>query len=140
MLLLSENIDKHSRALEIVIIAKESANYSAKLFKKTIEKNYAKEVMNRELKVSIKEFADISKNPDGVITLYHSDTEIIQIATWANKNKIPSFCYDPADLEHGILASLYIGATTKPYLNKTTINKYNFTFDPYLLKLSKFYN
>lgn len=140
MMLLSEDIDKNSSVIEIFIIAKESAEYSAKLFQKNIEKNYAKRIRNKNFKVTIKAFEDINSHPDAIITLYHSDNEIQKIAQWANKNKIPSFCYDPTDLENGILASLYIGATTKPYLNKITINRYSFSFDPYLLKLSKFYN
>lgn len=141
MLLLSENIKKHASTLHIVIIAKDSANYSARVFKENIEKNYAKKLQNREVVVQIKEFTDAKKsNADGVIVLYHSAEELTKIATWANEHKIPSFAYDPAHLEYGILASLYIGATTKPYLNKNTISKYNFSFDPYLLKLSKFYN
>lgn len=139
MLMLSEDLDKNASSLEIVIVAQECALYSAKLFKESIEKTYSQNLVSKKILVNIVEFENLSGKPDGIIVLYHPDKELHAIAKWANTQKIPSFSYDPAHLEFGILGSLYFGVQTKPYLNKEVLKKYNFTFNPYLLELSKFY-
>ena len=93
----------------------------------------------KKIIVSISEFNDPNINfPDAVIVLSHEDKELQKIASWANKNTIVSFAYDPSYLNYNLLASIYIGKSTKPYLNRKIIKKYNFIFDPYLLQLSKF--
>jgi len=139
MLMLSTNKDRASASVEIVIISRECGVYNAKLFKKAIESNYKEGLMGKNLLVSVSTFEDIEGKPDGVIVLYHPKEKLISIAQWANERKIPSFAYDPAHLEYGFLASLYIGAQTKPYLNRATIKEYDFSINPHLLKLSKFF-
>jgi len=138
MLMLSEDIYKHNTYLHICIISQEKDMQYAKEFQMLIEKNYKEKLMNKEIKVSIREFKNISNYPDGLIVLNHPDEELLRIANWANSNKIVSLAYDPSYLEFGILGSIYIGVSTKPYLNKHTIKKYKFMFNPYLLELSKF--
>jgi len=138
MLMLSEDLNKESHNLDIYIVAQEIDFTQAKVFKETIESIYTEKLMNKNVRVSIKDFDSIDNYPDGIIVLYHSYEETLQIANWANSNKIVSFAYDPSYLDFGILASIYIGVSTKPYLNKYVIKKYNFNFNPYLLELSKF--
>lgn len=139
MLMLSSQEQKNLPRFEILILSKEHDTLSANLFKEAIQENYAKKIMGKQLRVEIAEFKELQREPDGIIVLYHSKKELKAIATWANEKKIPSFSYDPAHLECGILGSLYIGALTKPYLNKAIIKKYGFKINPYLLQLSKFY-
>ena len=139
MLMLCSQQEKSATHFEIVIIAKEHDYTQAKIFKGTIEETYTKKLMGKILEVKIVEFQKLESKPDGVIVFYHSSQELKKIAQWANKEKVPSLSYDPAHLEFGILGSLYIGAITKPYLNKETIKHYGFLINPYLLELSKFY-
>jgi hypothetical protein len=138
MLMLSEDIKKDSQYLHIYIIAQEKDMNRAKEFKTAIESNYKEKLMNKTVKVYIQEFHSIENYPDGIIVLHHSQEELLRISNWANANKIVSFSYEPSYLDFGILGSLYIGASTKPYLNKKVIKKYKFNFNPYLLELSKF--
>jgi hypothetical protein len=77
-------------------------------------------------------------NTDALLVLSHEPKELEIIALWANNNKIVTFAYEPGSLEYGLIASIYIGKTTKPYLNNHMIKKYGFIFDSYLLQLSKF--
>ena len=138
MLVLSEELKKDAPNLYICIITKETDMRHAQLFKEIIQKNYKEKLTGKNVVVTIRNFDDIEHYPDGIIVLQHTQKEIERIANWANANKIVSFSYDPTYLEHGILASLYIGVSTKPYLNREIIKKYKFRFNPYLLELSKF--
>jgi len=139
MLMLSSDIRKNAKQFEIVILAKEEEERYAALFVENIKQSYAEKIMGKKLLVRSVTFKKLEGEPDGIIVLYHSDKELQAIANWANKRKIPSFAYDPAHLEFGILGSLYIGAQAKPYLNKETIKKYDFKINTHLLVLCKFY-
>jgi hypothetical protein len=139
ILLLSENVNKDSQTLHICILTKENDIHTAQEFKKAIKRYYKEPIMEKTVFVSISRFDEIALYPDGIIVLNHTQEEMLRIANWANANNIVSFSYDPSQLEYGILASLYIGATTKPYLNKKIIKKHGFSLNAYLLKLSKFY-
>lgn len=140
MVLLEKNIQmKSAQEVVLVIFAQEVDFEAANELKNKIMQKYSKGILNKEIVVRVETFnAYNCFNIDAVIVLGHEKKSVQKIASWANKNKILSFAYDPADLENGILASIYIGKTTKPYLNAEVIKTYNFEFDSYLLQLSKF--
>lgn len=138
MMIFSADIDKKSKILKIEIVAHAQDYRYAQEFKEAIKSNYPDKLMNRALQVSITELSKMDSSSDAIIVLNHTEKELVKIATFANSRKIPSFAYNPFYMDSGILASLYIGRTTKPYLNKDVMQKYNFTFNPYLLKLSRF--
>jgi hypothetical protein len=138
IILMNQNIDKNSTQLNIYIISQKIDFDIAKDFQETIESYYPKKLMGKKIIVTIKEFEDFKKRPDAIIVLYHCKSTLKKIALWANTHKIISLAYDPSYMDENILASLYIGKSTKPCLNKKIIKKYNFIFNPYLLQLSKF--
>ncbi len=138
MILLSEDLDENSTSLNIYIITQEVDTSSAKLLKDLIESNYPEKILGKKVEVFVKQFQDFKKLPDAIIVLHHNEDKLIKIAQWANKNRVISLAYDASDLQYGLLGSIDIGKSTKPYLNKNTIQKYGFVFSPYLLKLSKF--
>jgi len=140
--LLEQHI-KHnpSGVLKITILAKEIDFSAAEIFRLKIESNYPDMIGNKKVVVNILKFKSPTlKLSDAVIVLSHKPKELQAIALWANKNKIVSFAYDPSYLKYGLLSSIYIGKSTKPYLNRKIMKKYNFIFDSYLLQLSKFEN
>jgi len=139
MILLSDGIKKESDTLSIYIIAQEVDNKSAEYFKTLILSNYPKKISGKKIEVSIKEFVAFKTKPDAIIVLDYDGEKLTEIANWANTHKVISLAYDPYYMSYGLLASLYIGKATKPYLNSAVIKKYDFSFNPYLLKLSKFY-
>jgi hypothetical protein len=138
MVMLSRDLDQEDKYLDLYILTQERDEHYAQEFKSAIETNYTHELRNKIVRVSIKQFQNLKKLPDAVIVLQHSPKELEEIALWANTHKIISLAYDPSYMDYGILGSLYIGITTKPYLNKEIIKKYRFSFNPYLLELSKF--
>ena len=136
--LLEQSIkDSNSTTLKITIVADDDF-YEAKIFKKNILSNYPNPIRNKKIIVDISNFNTIKmKSTDAIIVLTHQPEKLKKIALWANQNKIVSFVYDSSNIKYGFLASIYIGKSTKPYLNKQTIIDYNFIFDAYFLQLSK---
>jgi len=137
--LLEQNIQKsQSKFLTITIFANEIDRVTAYNFKKTIEMNYPQEFSGKRIQVNVRQFSLKSvQKVDAIIILNHTQKKIKEITKWANENAIVSFSYDPYDLENGVLASIYIGKTTKPYLNSSVMKKYNFQFNAFLLQLCK---
>lgn len=137
--LLEQHIKNNpSKILSIVILANEIDLNAAENFKTKIISNYPDPISNKQIVVNILKLEQLKDNPpDAIIVLSHEEKKLKEIASWANKNKIVSFVYDPSYFKYGYLASIYVGKTTKPNLNKKTILEYNFIFDPYLLQLSK---
>ncbi|MEA2073630.1 MAG: hypothetical protein U9O86_08600 [Campylobacterota bacterium] len=138
MIMLSEDIDKNATVLKIDIIAHKQDLAYAREFKESIQAKYPEKLINKVVKVSISKLGSLNEEADAFIVLDHTEKELQKIANFANTRKILSFAYDPSYMDSGILAAIYIGISTKPYLNKEIIQKYNFTFNPYLLELSKF--
>ncbi|MEA3330922.1 MAG: hypothetical protein U9Q29_04430 [Campylobacterota bacterium] len=140
--LLEQDIKQSSsKLLKITIVANEMDFNAAEYFKRKIELNYPNEIREKLIIVNISKFKPSTmQNPDVIIVLSHQPKEQRTIALWANQNKIVSFAYDSSDLNYGILSSIYIGKSVKPYLNRKIIKEYNFIFDSYLLQLSKFTN
>lgn len=138
IIMLSEEVNEESESLVLYIIAKEEDTYDAQEFKESIKAIYPDKLGDKVVKVFVKEFESIEEYPDGIIVLNNDLEEIQKIASWANANKIVSLSYDPSYLDYGILGSIYIGRSIKPYLNREVIRKYNFNFNPYLLELSQF--
>lgn len=131
--------EKESSTLSFVIVAEEVDISTAEVLKSKILKNYPDKILNKKIHIEIKKPRDILEmNIDAIIVLHHSSKTLKEIALWANRHNILTFSYDPYDLQYGIAASIYLGKSTKPYINTTSINKYNFIFDPYLLGVSKF--
>ena len=139
MALLSENINKSKETLDITIVTQKCDENYANEFKYQIEKNYQEKIMDKSVVVKIEEFSKLSYKAD-VLILLHSKEELLhKVSKTANAKKILTFSYEPSYVKFGVLGSLYIGVSTKPLLNKDVIREYGFTFNPYLLKLSKFY-
>ena len=138
MILLNENIDKDAQDLSIYILSEEIDVHVAVELKENIEANYPDKVSGKFIKVYVKKFDTFTNFPDAVIVLNHEEEKLEEIALWANENGVISLGYDPAYMEYGILGSLYLGISTKPYFNAKKILKHGFIFNPNLLKISKF--
>jgi len=138
--LLEENIqNSHSKFLSITIFTNEVDTLFAYNFKKAIELQYPKDFSSKKVRVDVKQFSlKTAQKVDAIIILNHTSTKLKKITKWANKNAIVSFSYDPYYLKHGVLASIYIGKTTQPYLNSSIMKKYGFRFNAFLLQLCKF--
>ena len=138
--LLEEQIKQDkSKYLTIIIVANETDDYIAQEFKEKLLFYYPNEISGKKLTISIRNLNKIrNKKPDAIIVLNHTPKELKKIALWANTHRILSFSYDTYALEYGIVASIHIGRSIKPYFNSNPIKKYGFIFDSYLLNLSKF--
>lgn len=66
-----------------------------------------------------------------------SNRSVDRIATWALLGSIPTFSYDLADLEHGILGSIVIERSTVIYINKNVLKEGRFRFNDTLFQLAR---
>lgn len=60
-----------------------------------------------------------------------------KIAAWGINNSIPTFSYDVADLESGILGSIAIERSTIIYINKKSLKEGRFHFDETLYQIAR---
>jgi len=66
-----------------------------------------------------------------------SSKSLKQVASWAIENSIPTFSYDVADLESGILGSIAFERSTVIYINKKTLKEGKFHFDGTLYQIAR---
>jgi hypothetical protein len=132
--------NKKSDTIQIYIVHNEIDRDTAIKFKEAIERFYPNKLVDKKISIALITQQQLTSSTNGVfIVLYHATPILETIANWANENHQISFVYDPLEIEYGFLGSIYIGKETQPYLNRQTIQKYNFNFDTYLLGVSKFY-
>lgn len=130
---------KVSSHLSFVIITQEIDQEIAQDFKSKILEAYPDKLLNKKIQIEIKSIDDVlDRNLDAIIFLHVEKEKLASLTSWTNRHNIVTLSYDSIDLDYGVVASIYIGKSTKPYLNTSVIKKYNFIFDSYLLRLSKF--
>lgn len=61
-----------------------------------------------------------------------------KIASWGIENSIPTFSYDVADLEYGILGSIAIERTSIIYISKKNLKEGKYHFDEALYQITRF--
>jgi hypothetical protein len=66
-----------------------------------------------------------------------SNRSVDKVAAWGLSNLIPTFSYDLADLEHGILGSIVIERSTVIYINKNILRDGKFRFNDTLFQLAR---
>lgn len=66
-----------------------------------------------------------------------SSKSLKKVAAWAIENSIPTFSYDVADLESGILGSIAFERSTVIYINKKTLKEGKFHFDGTLYQIAR---
>lgn len=62
---------------------------------------------------------------------------ITQISAWGISNSVPTFSYDPKDLDNGILGSIVIERTTVIYLNKNILKLSKIRFNETLFQIAR---
>jgi len=66
-----------------------------------------------------------------------SSKSLKKVAAWGIENSIPTFSYDVADLEYGILGSIAFERSTVIYINKKTLKEGKFHFDGTLYQIAR---
>lgn len=66
-----------------------------------------------------------------------SNRSVDKIAAWSILGSIPTFSYDLADLERGILGSIVIERSTVIYINKNVLKEGKFRFNDTLFQLAR---
>lgn len=64
-----------------------------------------------------------------------NSTSIAHLAKWGTMYNVPTFSYDPSELEHGILGSIVIERNTIIYISKNTLKAGKFRFNNALFQI-----
>lgn len=76
-----------------------------------------------------------------ILFLLNSSEETIrETVAFATATRKLTISYDSSYLEYGVLLSLYVGRSVRPYLNLMQAKKAGMHFDSDLKRISKFYN
>jgi hypothetical protein len=66
-----------------------------------------------------------------------SPKSLKKVAEWGITNSVPTFSYDVADLEYGLLGSIAIERSSIIYINKNTLKEGKFHFDSTLYQIAR---
>lgn len=69
-----------------------------------------------------------------------STNSVKKVADWGIINNVPTFSYDVADIEDGILGSIVIERSTVIYINRTVFKAGNFRFNDNLFQIARLIN
>ncbi len=139
ILLMSE---RHiSEDIRIVIVYEEGDEDSALLFQSYLKKSYPKGLSNRSLnikKIDYSSFSGASK--DSLVFLFDGeDFHINKVVNFAKKDGFLTMSYRDDCLEKGVLVSLHVGKSLKPYLNIRAAKKSGIIFQNSLIAISKIF-
>lgn len=134
-----ERIDS---SIQLVIVASSLYQENALSLSKLLHAQYPQGINGHPLRITIlspKEGLNIDNAHGFVLMLSPNDKLLEPLINHANENKILTFSLDPTLLSNGVLISLYIGKTVKPYLNIATLKQTSFQFDYSFISLSILY-
>lgn len=134
--------DRVDSSIQLVIVASSLYQENAQSFSKLVQAQYPQGINGHPLRITIvspKEGLNIDNAHGFILMLSPNDRLLEPLINHANENKILTFSFDPSLLSSGVLISLYIGKTVKPYLNIATLKHASFQFDYSFISLSILY-
>jgi len=141
IILMSKSNTQISEDIKIIIVYEKGDEDSAEIFKSFIQSNYPKGLNNRLLKIekiSYDSFIDAPK--DSLVFLFDGeDFHIQKILSFAKKNSLLTMSYRNNYLDDGVLVSLYVGKSLKPYLNIQAAKESGIIFQNNLIAISKIF-
>ena len=132
---------KDDLSIVLTILTTKKDIETAKEFKNLIQKKYNYTLRRTPLKVKILQYENLNnKTKTTSLFLLESDEEDIKKAVeYAKHHSILTFSYNEKNLKHGVMMSLFIGKSVKPYINKSAIKNNNINLDPMLIGISEIY-
>ncbi|MCK9453619.1 hypothetical protein [Sulfurimonas sp.] len=121
------------------IVYEKSDYYTASEIGKFIESNYRHTSTQYAFKINLVEFSEFSSKTDATaIYILNSDTQVQELAKYANKKGIITFAYDINYLKSGFLFSLMLEKSAVIYLNKENLNSNKIDFVDSLYQIVNF--
>lgn len=125
----------------IHILYEESDYYDAKNFRDLIKK-FIEIKYPYPSKIKLVEYKNIQKikTSTALFLLDSSKKSIREAVEVSKKLKVISYSYNPDFLELGVVLSLDVGKTIKPYINFNSVKENQLRFNPIIIRISKGYN
>lgn len=114
---------------------------AAKRLRDTMLSIYPDGLGGRNLHISISPYkASHQCNQSALIFLLDTDIETMRpIILDAQKQHVPTMSYSNRFMANGVMLSLYLGKTVRPYLNVEAAKQSGITLDNLLVQISKIY-
>lgn len=129
-------------SLHLIIVASPAHQESARTFSKMLHTQYPKGINNYPLLITIvspKEALTIKSAHAFIVMASPEESQIDPLIEHSYKNSILTLCFDPSLLKRGVLLSVHIGKSVKPYLNITALKEGGYIFEYSFIKLSTLY-
>lgn len=126
-------------SIHLVIVASPAYQDNARNFAKMLQHQYPDGINNYTLRTTLvtpKEALQMKSIHAFILMMSPEEPQIHPLVLHSNENKILTFCFDPALLKNGVLLSLHIEKSVKPYLNITALKQGGYTFEYSFIKLS----
>lgn len=106
-----------------------------------IDLAYPEGMGDKTLNIEMISYASFEKVPENtlIFLLDAPDSKIARVLAYAQKNRLLTMSYHERYLKKGVLISLHIGKTLKPYLNILAAKESDIIFSSTLISVSKIY-
>jgi len=127
--------------LSIAIVYEEGDAKAARELCRYIDRAYPEGMGDKTLNIEMISYASFEKVPENtlIFLLDASDSKIARVLAYAKKHRLITMSYHERYLEKGVLISLHIGKTLKPYLNILAAKESDIVFSSTLILVSKIY-
>ncbi len=135
-------LERIQTSIHLVVVASSQYQENGRSFSKMLQTQYPEGINNYPIRITLatpKEALQIKNVHAFVLMMPPEDPQTHSIIAHSSENKILTFCFDQALLKSGVLLSLHIGKSVKPYLNITTLKEGGYTFEYSFIKLSTLY-
>ena len=141
IILMSENHRQISENIEIFIVYEEGDEESAQLLKSYMLEGYPRGLNNHLLKIKTVSYDSFKDAPKySLVFLFDGeDSHIQKVISFTKKKHILSMSYHYSYLDYGVLLSLHVGKTLKPYLNIKAAKESGIIFKNNLIAISKIF-
>jgi len=129
-------------SIDIIILYEKGDGRAAENLRKKMLQIYPEGLKGRKLEIELIPYGE-DKKLRKVSMLFFMEGDIDSVVTaldFAKKNRVLTISYSKRLLAYGVILSLYIGKTVKPFLNLEAARSRGIVFDNILFKISKIYS
>jgi hypothetical protein len=128
------------RLVLVILHRPEDARY-ARVLQEEIAATHGEKIGGLAWEAHLVAYGDLTpQSTASAFYLFPTDTlTLIQHAQIATDRGRVSFGYEETSVENGVMASLFVGRNSTPWLNIDTIRQSGLTFKPTLIQISRHY-
>ncbi len=141
VLMTQSKADEPDKAITISIVYEQGDKASAEQLRDAMLQNYPDGLKERELDIVLTPYArSLTLSKSTLLFLLDTDEKVLKpTLKFAAQHNIPTMSYSNRFLQEGVILSLHLGKTVRPYLNLEAAKKNHIGIDNLLIQISKIY-